>query len=148
MTAWPSLVLALAAGAVLPLQAGINAELARWIGGAPRAAFVSFLVGALALVLVSLAATRGLLASDRVGAAPWWVWVGGLLGAFYVLGAIVAAPRVGAVVLVAAVVAGQALASLVLDHFGWAGFTPHAISPGRVVGMVLVGVGVALVRVF
>ncbi len=148
MTAWPALVLAVAAGAVLPLQAGINAELARWIGGAPRAAFVSFLVGALALLVVSLLATRGVVGGERASEAPWWVWIGGLLGAFYVFGAIVAAPRVGALVLVAAVVAGQALASLVVDHLGWVGFPEHAVSPGRLLGIVLVAVGVAFVRTF
>jgi transporter family-2 protein len=49
MAIWGALALAVVAGAVLPLQAGINAELARWVGGAPRAAFLSILIGAVAL---------------------------------------------------------------------------------------------------
>jgi bacterial/archaeal transporter family-2 protein len=46
------------------------------------------------------------------------------------------------------VIAGQSLASVVVDHFGWVGFEPKHVSPGRVLGMVLVGAGVALVRMF
>ncbi len=145
MAIWGALVLAVAAGAMLPLQAGINAELARWIDGPARAAFVSFLVGTIALLALSLVATRGVASLARVDGAPWWIWIGGLLGAFYVFGSIVAAPRLGAVVLIAAVLAGQSVASLVIDHYGWVGFAEHAITPGRVLGVVLLAAGAFLV---
>ena len=46
--------------------------------------------------------------------------------------------------LIAAVVAGQSVASLLIDQFGWVVFREHHISPGRVVGMALVASGVAL----
>jgi bacterial/archaeal transporter family-2 protein len=145
---WGALGLAVAAGAMLPLQAGINAELARWIDGPARAAFVSFLVGTIALLAVALVATRGVASVGRLDGAPWWIWIGGLLGAFYVFGSIVAAPRLGAVLLIAAVLAGQSVASLLIDHHGWVGFAQHAITPGRVVGVVLIAAGVALVRAY
>jgi transporter family-2 protein len=109
-------------------------------------AFVSFLVGAAALAVVVVAAARDWPAGERITAAPWWVWIGGLLGAFYVLGSIVAAPRLGAVTLVALILAGQAIASLTVDHFGWVGFDEHPISLGRVAGVALLAAGVALVR--
>ena len=105
---------------MLPIQFGINAQLAEWVGGSVRAAFVSFLVGAFALFIAVLVAARGW--PDRAGDAPWWVWTGGLLGAFYVLGSIVTAPKLGAATLVALILAGQAIASLAVDHFGWVGF--------------------------
>ena len=141
------LAFALVAGAMLPFQAGVNAQLAHWVGGPVRASLVSFAVGTLALLAVTLALFRGV-PSAKLEDAPWWVWVGGLLGAFYVVGSIVTAPRLGAVTLVAALLAGQAVASLVVDHFGWVGFAEQPITPGRVAGLVLIGLGVALVRVF
>jgi bacterial/archaeal transporter family-2 protein len=143
---WAYLLFALAAGAMLPIQFGINAQLAAWLGSSVRAAFVSFLVGAAALAVVVVAAARDWPAGERITAAPWWVWIGGLLGAFYVLGSIVAAPRLGAVTLVALILAGQAIASLTVDHFGWVGFDEHPISLGRVAGVALLAAGVALVR--
>jgi transporter family-2 protein len=143
---WGALSLAIAAGAVLPLQAGINAALARYVGGPSPAAFVSFAVGTVVLLVVSLAAVRGLPNLGRAAEGPWWIWVGGLLGAFYVFGSIVTAPRLGAVTLIAAVFAGQAVASLVIDHFGWVGFPEQAITPGRLAGIALLAVGLALVR--
>lgn len=142
------LVFAFAAGAMLPVQFGINAQLAHWIESPVRAALVSFLVGALALGIVTLALYRSLPPAEQLGAAPWWVWLGGLFGAFYVLGSVVAAPKLGAVTLVALILAGQAASSLLVDHFGWVGFEEQPISVGRIAGLVLLAAGVALVRVF
>jgi bacterial/archaeal transporter family-2 protein len=83
---------------------------------------------------------------SRIESAPWWVWVGGLLGAFYVLGSVVAAPKLGAATLVAVILAGQAVASLLVDHFGWVGFEENPVTLGRLAGIAFVAVGVALVR--
>jgi bacterial/archaeal transporter family-2 protein len=145
---WGYLLFAFAAGAMLPIQFGINAQLAGWIDSPLRATLVSFVVGTIALAVAVVAFARGWPGSDRIGAAPWWVWIGGLLGAFYVLGSVVTAPRLGAATLVAAILAGQAVASLLVDHFGWVGFEENPITPGRLAGMGLVAAGVALVRVF
>jgi transporter family-2 protein len=141
---WGYALFALAAGAMLPIQFGINAQLASWVGGSLRAALVSFVVGALGLFVAVLLAARGW--PDRAGDAPGWVWIGGLLGAFYVLGSIVTAPKLGAATLVALILAGQAVASLLVDHFGWVGFDEQPITPLRVVGVLLLAGGVALVR--
>ena len=142
------LLLAAAAGAMLPVQAGVNAQLARFVGGPVRASFVSFLVGTIALLLLSIAILKPLPSGSKLGAAPWWIWVGGLLGAFYVVGVIVSAPRLGAVALIAAVVAGQSVCSVLADQFGWVGFREHAATPGRLAGLALLFAGVALVRIF
>src|SRR4030095_1746422 len=80
---------------MLPLQFGINAQLAEWVGGSLRAALVSFVVGAVALFFAALTTVRDGW-PERAGDAPWWIWIGGLLGAFYVLGSIVTAPKLGA----------------------------------------------------
>jgi transporter family-2 protein len=145
---WTYLLFAFVAGAVLPFQAGINAELAGWVNSPMRAAFVSFVVGALVLLVVAALVFKPLPSWTRLGDAPWWVWIGGALGAFYVAGSIVSAPRLGAATLIALIVAGQSLASLLVDHFGWVGFAENPISPGRIGGMVLIAAGVVLVRIF
>jgi bacterial/archaeal transporter family-2 protein len=145
---WAYLLFAFAAGAMLPIQFGINAQLAHWVESPLRATLVSFVVGTATLFLATIAFARGWPGSERISAAPWWVWVGGLLGAFYVLGSVVTAPQLGAATLVAVILAGQAVASLLVDHFGWVGFDENPITPGRLAGMGLVAVGVALVRVF
>jgi len=140
------LLFAFAAGTVLPFQAGLNAELARWLHSPVRAAFVSFVVGTIALLVLSVLVWRPLPSGARLAHTPWWVWIGGLLGAFYVAGSIVTAPKLGAVTLAAAIVFGQTLASVLVDQFGWVGFREHHVSPGRIVGVRFVAGCLALVR--
>lgn len=146
--AWPYVLFAFAAGAALPVQFGINAQLSSWLDSPVRAAFVSFLTGAIILAVAAALLFKPLPSGSRLGHAPWWVWLGGAFGAFYVVASIVAAPRLGAATVVAVIVAGQSLASVVVDHYGWVGFEPRHVSAGRLVGMALVGSGVALVRFF
>jgi bacterial/archaeal transporter family-2 protein len=143
---WPYYLFAVAAGAMLPVQFGINAQLAAWLGNPIRATFVSFLVGSAVLLVAVLLFARGVAEGRDLGAAPWWVWVGGCFGAFYVLGSVVTAPKLGAASLFAFILAGQAVASLAVDHFGWVGFDENPITPGRLLGMALVAAGVAAVR--
>src|SRR4051794_41418821 len=119
---WLYLLFAVAAGAMLPFQFGINAQLAHWLGSPVRAAFVSFLVGTVALLVLSAFIRKPLPSAARLGDVPWWVWIGGLLGAFYVAGSIVTAPKLGAVTLTAAIVAGEALAATLVHPDGWGGF--------------------------
>jgi len=146
--AWLYVLFAFAAGAALPVQFGINAQLSSWLDSPVRAAFVSFLTGAIILAVAAALLFKPLPSGNRLGHAPWWVWIGGAFGAFYVVASIVAAPRLGAATVVAVIVAGQSLASVVVDHYGWVGFEPRHVSAGRLVGMALVGSGVALVRFF
>jgi bacterial/archaeal transporter family-2 protein len=145
---WLYVLFAVAAGAMLPLQFGINAQLSHWLGSPLRAAFISFLVGTIALLILSAFVRKPLPSLARLGAVPWWVWIGGLLGAFYVAGSIVTAPKLGAVTLAAAIVFGQTFTSVLVDQFGWVGFEEHHASPGRLLGVVLVAAGVVLVRAF
>jgi transporter family-2 protein len=146
VTTWPYYLFAIAAGAMLPIQFGINAQLAALAGSSVRATFVSFAVGAAVLLVAMLIFARGWPAAERLGAAPWWVWVGGCFGAFYVLGSVVTAPKLGAAALFAFILAGQAVASLAVDHFGWVGFDENPVTPGRLLGLALVAAGVAAVR--
>ena len=99
-----------------------------------------------ALIELRVPFARGWPGTEKLGAAPWWVWIGGFLGAFYVLGSVVTAPKLGAAALFAFILAGQAVASLAVDHFGWVGFDEDPVTPGRLLGMALVAAGVAAVR--
>ena len=140
------LLLATLAGALLPLQAGVNAQLRLTIGDPVVAALISFLVGSAALALLALAFRMPIPLGAAWAGGVWWHWVGGLLGAVFVVMVILSAPRLGAAPLFAAVVAGRMLASVALNHYALAGFPPHPVSLQRVIGVGLVIGGVALPR--
>jgi transporter family-2 protein len=140
------LLLALLAGALLPVQTGINLQLRGAFGQPIVAALVSFVVGTAGLALLVAALRAPVPVAEAWDRGAWWHWIGGLLGAVYIVAAIVLAPRLGAATLVAALVAGQMVASLLIDHYGWVGFAVHPMSPLRILGAVLVVGGVILVQ--
>ncbi len=135
------------AGAVLPLQAALNATVARGLGHPVSAAITNFTVGLVALVTLAIALRIQTPTSAGVSTLSWYHWIGGgLCGAFYVFTALFVAPRIGVTALLAGALAGQLIASLIMDHFGLLGLQSQPISPGRMVGVVLLIAGVFLVR--
>ena len=140
------LLIAIVIGALLPVQTGINAQLRIFLGHPITTALVSFLVGAIGLLVAVLSLGIPMPLGAAWSQTSWWQWTGGLLGAIYIAGAVVLAPRLGAGTLIAAVVGGQMIASLVLDHFGLVGFPEHPISGARLLGATLVILGVALIQ--
>ena len=142
------IVVAVVVGTFLSLQAGVNARLAPWVGHPIRAAFFSFVIGAIGLLLASLPLDRPWPGPSTLVQAPWWVWTGGLFGACYVVATVVAGPRLGAAVFFSLVVVGQMLAALLLDHLGLLGFARHPINLWRLLGVALLAAGVALIRNF
>ena len=140
------LLLTLLAGALLPIQTGVNLQLRSLIGHPLLAALVSFVIGTIGLAIVAAFARAPLALGSAWARGEWWQWGGGLLGAVYIVGTIVLAPRLGAATFVAALVAGQMIMSLIIDQYGWVGFAEHAISPLRVLGAALVVGGVVLVQ--
>ena len=145
---WLYLLVALCAGAMMPVQAGINSQLARWMGHPVIAALVSFIVGTIALLVYCLFLRPSLPAWGTLGQTPWWVWIGGLLGAFFVAVAAAFAPKLGAGVFVSLTIAGQMLVSLALDHYGVIGFAERQVNGWRLVGATMIIVGVVLIRRF
>lgn len=140
------LLMALAAGVLLPVQAGLNAQLRSALGSPVAAALVSFLVGTASLSLVALLLRTPLPLGRAWAVTSPWQWSGGVIGAVYVLAAIVLAPKLGAATLIAAVVAGQMITSLLLDQYGLVSFPVHPLTLVRVLGAALVIAGVILIQ--
>lgn len=145
---WPFILLAFVAGFCLPTQAGINTQLNLWSQSAILAATISFAVGTIGLLVYGLILRIPWPAVGTINQHPWWIWTGGLLGAFLVASTVVLAPRLGAASMIALIIAGQMAASLALDHFGWLGYQVHPISGLRILGGGLLVSGVALIRLF
>ncbi|MEP9371333.1 DMT family transporter [Mesorhizobium sp. KR1-2] len=142
---WP--FLGVLSGALLALQAPINAELARGLGLPVAAAAISFLSGAVVLGFVSyfMVRTGGISLGWREP-APWLFVAGGVMGAFYVTSATILAPKIGAAALMAFLVTGQLLAGLVVDKIGFMGLAVREISLGRVAGALLLVAGALMIR--
>ena len=143
------ILLVLVAGACAPAQAGINSLLLRlWAGNVILAALISFAVGTLALLIAMLVLRIPWPGIGKVAHLPWWLWTGGLMGAFLVAASVEAAPILGAATMIGFMVAGQMVASLLLDHWGLVGYPIHPISIPRILGVILLVSGVIILKKF
>ena len=140
------IIVALAIGLLLPIQVGINAELAQRISNPITASLISFIVGTVGLMICLLVSRAPLPDWSTVTTLPTWLWLGGFIGAFAVFGGIVSGPKIGLLSLVALVLTGQLLASLIMDHYGWLGFPVRELSLGRISGSFLLLVAVILIQ--
>ena len=138
--------MALLAGAVLPFQAAGNAAVGRALGHWLWGAFTSLTVSSV-VVIAALLIMR--VPTPDLGKAlqgPWWLWIGGVLGALYVAGAAALTPKLGAAGFLVLVVAGQILTAVIADHFGVMGLGGKPVNLARVAGVVLILCGVFLVQ--
>ncbi len=142
---WLFVAVAFTGGVALVTQAGLNTELARHLAGVVNTATVSLCVSAVAILILRKAFTAEFPLASAWAKAPWWSWGGGLLGAVYVTCAVLAAGRIGATALVAALLCGQLTSALVLDHFAAFGYGENPITVQRVIGVLLILAGSALV---
>jgi transporter family-2 protein len=139
-----AVLLTAGAGVLVGMQAPINARLGRSVGSLQAASF-SFIVGTVALVTIAALSRQGLGTLGNVAHVPWWALIGGLLGATYVTVAILTVRTLGASGLTAAVITGQLAVSVAIDRYGLLGIARQPIALHRIVGLVLLVIGVALV---
>ncbi|HEU4736453.1 MAG TPA: DMT family transporter [Solirubrobacterales bacterium] len=138
-----AVLLTACAGGLIALQAPITAGLGRATGSLP-AALISFLVGTIALAaIVVLSGKAGGLGSTFD--VSWYYLLGGLLGAIYVANALIAVSAIGAGGVAAATITGQLIFSVAIDRFGLFGLDQVALSPERVLGVVLLLAGTVLI---
>ena len=133
-------------GSGLAVQAAANARLGAALQAPVAGALWNFVLGALALALVTASGVFGRPTLTHAGAVPWWAWTGGLLGALFVTTAIIAVPRIGTTATFAAIVCGQFAGAVLIDTHGWLGVEPIPLNASRVIGVALLIAGVVLVQ--
>lgn len=140
------LLLAVIAGAVVPFQSAINANLGRGLGHPLWATLASLLVSIAVLLPVIVAMRLPLPTLAFITKAPLWMWAGGAFGVCFISLALMLLPKLGASGFIALALAGQVAASLVLDHFGLFGLVERQMTLPRVLGAVLLIAGVVLIQ--
>ena len=140
------LSIALVTGAAIAVQSLANSRLRLALGTPVWAAIAQFVVGLVLLVVVAFATRQPAPILGGLGRMPAWAWVGGIVGALFIVVSIVLTPRLGTAVTLATITAGQTIAALVLDHYGWLGSPVIRLSLPRVLGAACLLLGIFLMR--
>jgi bacterial/archaeal transporter family-2 protein len=141
------IILVIIAGACLPIQAGFNVKVGKVIVSPIHASFLSFAVGAIALLFYILV-TKQHFNSAEIVKIPSYAYTAGILGAFYVVIALMGYKKLGVPVTFGLIVLGQMTMSLFLDHTKLLVAVQHSINTARIVGVLLIVSGVILIRKF
>jgi bacterial/archaeal transporter family-2 protein len=139
-------LLSIIAGIAVAFQTGVNSQLRTETNNPVLTALISFLVGTIALIVLYFAFFRNGPVFPQPYTFQWWKFTGGLLGVIYVTIVVIAAPRIGAANALAFIVAGQFVAAIIIDHYGWMKLPVVPISMSRIVGILLLLVGVYLIQ--
>ncbi|MDQ3729016.1 MAG: DMT family transporter [Actinomycetota bacterium] len=130
-------------GGLIAMQPVINSGLGKATGNI-AAALVSFAIGTLLLaVIVALAGQTGGL--GETAGVPWYLLLGGVLGAAYVFSALVTVSSIGAGGVAAATITGQLTFSVILDRVGFLGLEETPVSLDRILGVLLLLAGTFLI---
>ena len=127
-------LLALVGGLLGGIQAPVNSQLGRKIG-AIEASLVSFFIGTLFLLLLTIFFGKGNLMS--ISTVPKWQLIGGFLGACFVTFTILAVPNIGVALSIISLIIGQLIISVIIDHFGLFGSQKIPVNWERVFGIAL-----------
>jgi bacterial/archaeal transporter family-2 protein len=138
-------LLALVAGALIPVQAAANAALSKSLQGSVGYAALTLFAVAGATTIAAIALIPGSAPSwGQFRAAPAWSFIGGAIVAMYVLTITFLAPRLGVGAAISLIVTGQILAALLIDHYGLMRSLQFPLTTGRLAGAALMIVGAFL----
>ena len=134
-------------GAIIPVQAILNARLGRQIGGALMGSLMSFFTGFIFLLILNLIINNNAFAFNKFyTAGPWYVWLGGLIGAIFVGYITWINQQQGVALTFALVISGQLFISLLIDNYGWFGSAIRTITLEKILGVVLIVAGIILIK--
>ena len=140
------LIIALAMGLLVPFQTAANSRLRGVVGPAYVSTLVSFTVSTLALLLVSLLAGIPILpTSQMLATAPCWSWFVGIVAVITITIAIHLFKEIGQLQAIVIPMFSQLIFSLLIDHFGWFGAHVIPLGTNRIIGALLLIIGVILV---
>ena len=143
-------VLSLVSGFAVTLQVGINGELRSKTGNPILSSLISFGVGTLGLAIVLLFTvingSTSLPTANNIKNISWWLFTGGLFGAFYVFTTIFASPKIGFANMFSLVICGQIILAVIFDHFGLLGNQIHLLTPIRTLGIILLVLGAYIIQ--
>ena len=138
-------VLGVLVGVCTAIQTSVNGYMGGIAGSSLHAGEINLAVGAVLLLVAALVTSPRQLAR-RPEPGPWWMWLGGLVGATFVISGATLAPLLGTATTVIAFNAGTIAAGQALEARGAFGARKNPLTATRLAGLVVIFLGVLAVR--
>lgn len=135
-------------GGLVAVQGSINSQLGAFLKHPLQASFTNFLVGTICLLIINIILRTEMPRVNLLTQLPLHLFFGGVLGAIFVSSMIILIPKIGVATVLGATIGGQMIVASIIDHFGWFNMTIQPISIGKIIGIILLIVGVFLIQRF
>lgn len=147
---WIWRIVGIMAGMLMAIQIAINGQLGKVLHSSSHAALVSFFVGTITLIIIVGIIDRSYtnIKEPIKQSAPWWIWLGGILGGSYVLINVYLVDQIGNGQTVILTLFGQIIGSLMVEQFGLLNSLKNRVKPIQIFGLIVMIAGVFLIRVF
>jgi len=136
--------LGIVAGGLIAIQSVLNSSLGQRIGNLGTVLVLTFLSAILLIVLIFFFPSTSNF-RNLPGISEWYLYIGGFLGVAILAAPIYLVPKIGTTSTLIAIVLGQSLIALVIDHFGLFASPKIEINLARGIGVLLVAGGAYLV---
>ncbi len=130
----------------LTIQMAWNARLRASTGSPVLTTLISICVSFLSLALLWAGGATNRGSIPAFNSLPKWAWFGGVFAAYYLVASLIAIPKLGAAAVFSLVIGGQMVAALILDSTGAFGVAQISLSASRILGTVLLLIGVILIQ--
>lgn len=138
-----ALLLALISGVLMAVQGSLNTALSKVIG-LIEATFIVHITGTVILLAILFIFRMGKGNLGAIGSAPWYAYLGGLVGVFIIYLVAASIPAVGVSNATTAIIVGQVLTAVIIDHFGGFGLERVPCGWNQIAGLFLLAVGAKL----
>jgi len=141
---WFFLLLALIAGIMMAFQGSVNGAFSKLIGGW-EATLVVHLTGLFLVLFCLFVLHLGRGDWQKISQAPAHFYLGGILNVAIIFAVMTAIAQAGPGKATTAILVGQLLCALLINHFGLFGLDQSPLTWGKVLGVVLLLGGAKLI---
>ena len=140
----PLIALMLLIGFVLTLHLAMNSQVGAIVKNQKMGNAMFWTIGAITAIVIGLTGWDPTVFT-RLKEVPVWLLTAGIMGGLLVFGIAWAMPQLGAGTAFVLMIAGQVISGMIFSHFGLLGSPVEPISMIKIIGVVLLIAGAAIV---
>ncbi|CAM2078202.1 MAG: DMT family transporter [uncultured Clostridium sp.] len=133
-------ILALLIGALISIMVSFNSGLEGYVGSTYSVVIIH-VIGLIAILIVAAIKKEKIVIKEAI---PFYLFLGGIFGVMLTLVNVITIGSIGVALTTALAVFGQLVFSSLVDHFGLFGLTKYEFNPKKLVGLLIVFVGLVI----
>ena len=139
-------------GMLSTIQIAVNGYLGKVVDSPMKASAISFATGIIFLGITCIVIDRKRCtvkpSKQQKEKHPWWIWFGGILGSLYILANVTLSSQMSTGMTVIILLMGTTTGGLLVDHFGLFGTDKKPVNVMKVLGVLIMIAGAAVIKLF